>query len=416
MTAEGVEVLWVTYDGLLEPLGESQVVAYVAGLARRHAITVVSFEKPGDLADRERTSAMAARLREHGVRWVRLRYHKSPPLPATAWDLVRGCARAGLAGRTVRIAHGRGYVASMLALFLKRLHGARFLFDMRGFLPEEKAQSGQWPRGSRVYELAKRWERRFFESADAIVSLTQAGVDALPSLGYGIAAGTPIEVIPTCTDLGRFRPGARNEALARHLGVDGGRVIGTTGTLSNWYLREETLRAMGVLVNRLPRAKVLLVTREDHGRLREDAIHAGIPADRLVLAQAEFAEMPDYLRLFDLGVFFITPTFSKRGSAATKLGEFLATGVPVVINDGVGDSGAIVRGGEAGVVLPSAGLADLEEALLRIERMLDAPSTSHRCRETARRHFDLAAGIERYAALYARLAGAVSVSPSGATS
>ena len=40
-------VLYISYDGLLDPLGQSQVVPYVRELARRGvALTVISFEKP----------------------------------------------------------------------------------------------------------------------------------------------------------------------------------------------------------------------------------------------------------------------------------------------------------------------------------------------------------------------------------
>jgi glycosyltransferase involved in cell wall biosynthesis len=104
-------------------------------------------------------------------------------------------------------------------------------------------------------------------------------------------------------------------------------------------------------------------------------------------------------------VFFIEPTFAKRGSAATKLGEFLATGVPVLINDGVGDSGTIVRAGGAGVVLSSPSEADVRAALPAIDAVLGDPSTRARCRQTAETHFSLEDGIARYAALYDRLLG-----------
>jgi hypothetical protein len=49
-----LKVLYVTYDGLLDPLGSSQVVPYVLGLAARGVeIDVLSFEKPEALADRD---------------------------------------------------------------------------------------------------------------------------------------------------------------------------------------------------------------------------------------------------------------------------------------------------------------------------------------------------------------------------
>ncbi|WP_229381878.1 hypothetical protein [Spiribacter sp. 2438] len=44
-------VLYLTRNGLLEPLGQSQVMSYLRGLSRDHAITLVTFEKPEDMAD-----------------------------------------------------------------------------------------------------------------------------------------------------------------------------------------------------------------------------------------------------------------------------------------------------------------------------------------------------------------------------
>ena len=50
------EILYLSYDGLLEPLGESQVVSYLERLSPPYQLTVVSFEKEQDLRDRGRVS------------------------------------------------------------------------------------------------------------------------------------------------------------------------------------------------------------------------------------------------------------------------------------------------------------------------------------------------------------------------
>src|SRR5258706_1637339 len=88
-------VLYVSYDGALEPLGHSQVVAYVDGLAQRDAasITLLSYEKPADLKDAARVGALRARLARSGVRWVPLTYHKRPSLLATLFDIAVGVVR-----------------------------------------------------------------------------------------------------------------------------------------------------------------------------------------------------------------------------------------------------------------------------------------------------------------------------------
>jgi glycosyltransferase involved in cell wall biosynthesis len=404
---EGVPVLYISYDGMLEPLGGSQVISYLKPLARTHPFTLLSYEKNHDLRKRQQVRELTQELQSVGIRWIPLRYHRRPSLLATAWDVLRGitvgfvlCRRKG-----IRIVHARGYVPSVMALWLKLSCGAKFLFDMRGFWPEEKVDAGHWRRGALAYRLAKRWERKFFEQADTIVSLTHAGVQAFPSLGYRIPHTTQIAVIPTCADLSRFAPGPKDPRLIERFDLRGQVVLGCTGTLSNWYLRMPTLEYLAFLVGRLAQAKVLLVTQEDHAALARDARAAGIPPAQLVLARADFSDMPAYLRMMDLGVFFITPSFSKRGSAATKLAEFLATGVPVVINDGVGDSGWIVRKHGVGVVLADVTRADFEASVDPITHLLADPLREDRCRQVAQQYFDLDVGVRNYLDLYRRLGG-----------
>jgi glycosyltransferase involved in cell wall biosynthesis len=113
--------------------------------------------------------------------------------------------------------------------------------------------------------------------------------------------------------------------------------------------------------------------------------------------------MPRHIRLFDAGLFFIRPSFAKRGSAATKMAEFLGCGVPIVINDGVGDSGTIVRAGQIGIVLSSLDADAFRTALAQVREAIADPAMPARCRHVATDVFDLDAGVDRYRRLYKRL-------------
>jgi glycosyltransferase involved in cell wall biosynthesis len=105
----------------------------------------------------------------------------------------------------------------------------------------------------------------------------------------------------------------------------------------------------------------------------------------------------------DLGLFFIRRCFSKIGSAATKLGEFLACGVPVVINNGIGDSGEIVHNERVGLVLEEPVTTELDRRCSELEILLADPATPARCRRVAEKYFDLAEGIRTYDAVYRQL-------------
>ena len=395
-------ILYISYDGLLEPLGESQVVNYVERLAADHVMTVLSFEKPVDLSDPGRLRAMEHRLEAHGVSWLKLRYHKVWPTISTGFDVVRGIlyARAVCRRRGVMIVHARGYVSSLIALGARSASGARFLFDMRGFWVDEKVEAGHWTSGGILYRIGKWWERHFFRSADGIVSLTDQGVRALAKLGHETAPSGLVEVIPTCVDLQHFKPGAKDSELLHSLGLTGTTVVGCVGTMSNWYMRHEMLQYLAYILRSVDRARILIVTRENHCNLRCDAEQAGIPGNRIVFARADFADMPLFIRLFDVGMFFIRPVASKRGSAATKLAEFLACGVPVIINDGVGDSGDIVRKGRVGVVLPRVDMETFEHSLPDVRALLADREVASRCRGLARELFDVERGVYKYSRVY----------------
>ena len=395
-------ILYISYDGLLEPLGESQVVNYVERLAADHAMTVLSFEKPADLSDPDRLRAMERRLEAQGVNWVKLRYHKLFPTISTAFDVVRGilCARAVCQRRGVMIVHARGYVSSLIALAARSASGARFLFDMRGFWVDEKVEAGHWTSGGILYRIGKWWEHRFFRSADGIISLTDQGVRAFAEFGHETAPSGLVEVIPTCVDLQHFKPGTKESELVRSLGLTGACVVGCVGTMSNWYMRHEMLQYLAYITRSVGRARALIVTREDHCNLQHDAERVGIPGDRLVFARADFADMPLFIRLFDVGMFFIRPVASKRGSAATKLAEFLACGVPVIINDGVGDSGNIVRQGRVGVVLPRVDVEAFERSLPDVRALLADREVAGRCRRLAHELFDVERGVHKYRRVY----------------
>lgn len=400
-----VRILYISYDGVLEPLGESQVVSYLERCSDGRSLTLLTFEKPIDRADRTRVAAMADRLRAANVEWIPRRYHHRPYLPAKAFDVLsawvvgRRWARGG--GRL--LIHARGYLPSLMALVIRMWTDARFIFDMRGFWADERVEAGFWRRGSGIDRTVKWLERRFFERADAIVSLTHDGVRAFDALGYRIRRSTPIVVIPTCTNLDRFYPGAPDPAAREALGLKGRLVFGAVGTMSGWYLRREMLQYLALLVKKFDGACALVITREDHARLRADAAGVGLTGDALRLVRAEFEAMPRFLRLLDLGVLFLRDSFAKRASAATTLGELLASGVPVVLNRGGGDASALVEQGGAGLVLRDTRESTFEGSIDDVRALVGDPGVRRRCREVAERHFDLRAGVRQYTELYDQL-------------
>jgi glycosyltransferase involved in cell wall biosynthesis len=116
------------------------------------------------------------------------------------------------------------------------------------------------------------------------------------------------------------------------------------------------------------------------------------------------AEVPSYLAAADAGIAFIKRCVSKLASSPTKNGEYLACGLPLILNEGIGDSDALISEWQAGVLITYFTEADFATAAANIEAMARVPGAREKARRIAEQVFHLErVGGERYASLYDRV-------------
>src|SRR6056297_3800685 len=394
-------VLYISYTGLLDPLGQSQVLQYVLGLARDHSITLLTFEKPDALANEPELDALAERCRVAGIDWHRLTYHNRPGIPATIYDIILGVRKATALARTghIQIVHTRSYIAGLIGLAVKRRTGARFIFDMRGFWPDERVDGGIWKPNWLRYRAFKWVERRLFLGADHVVSLTRAGAREIKKFDYLQAKIPPISVIPTCTNLELFRPVEPVEKQPRAF------TLGYVGSAGSWYMFAEVAQAVRILFEMRPEARFLVINKGDHDAIRNWLREAGVDLERVDVQSAPYAEVSNQIARMDAGIFFIKPVWSKRASSPTRLGEFLACGKPVLANGKVGDVEETIVETDTGVAINAFDDQTLRNALSDLIARAKEPGLAARCRKAAEEHFALEAGILDYSRIYRSLAG-----------
>lgn len=391
-------IVYISYDGMLEPLGQSQVLAYLKRLSDDRRIHLISFEKAEDWLNIKERERIELDIAKAGIVWHPLRYHKRPTALATAWDIVCGIG-LGLwlvLHHRLCIVHARSYVPSVMALAIKRVTGIKYIFDMRGFWADERVDGNLWPRTGRMYRVAKGFERRFLLGADHVVSLTHAAVTEMQHFPYLQGHMPPLTVIPTCADLGRFKPMLRDPKSV-------GFVLGYVGSAGTWYLFDEVVACFSELLRMRPSARFLIINRGEHAYIRERLAAAGVPTDSVELRSATHTEVPQQIARMDAGIFFIRSVFSKQASAPTKLAELLGCGIPCLGNSGVGDMSAVLEGERVGVALKSFDITALTNGLEALLQLVDDPATRARCVQAAQKHFSLDEGVRRYVSVYEKL-------------
>lgn len=373
--------MYVSYDGAGEPLGRSQVVAYLQRLARDCDITLISFEK--DRVSRVETEQL---LHDAGIAWRPLTYHKRPPALSTLGDVLTGAAVIRRVCRAFRpdVVHVRSDVPALMAM-LASSHQTRawkLLFDIRGFWADERVAGGLWRSGGVLHSLAKRCERWFFAEADAVVTLTAASV---PQIRRWLGArDVPVAVIPTCAEIERFR-----RAQPR---ADGPHAVwcGSIGTFYRFDLAVRFADALAmpltVLTRHLHAARSQLGDRE---------------ADVREVAPERIA---DALFPGDVGMCFYVTSSANLARAPTRLAEYLAAGAVVAATPGIGDLEAILRRGRVGVLVDDESEAGLAHAADQARALARDPAASERARRQATQLFSIERGALAYLDLYRMLA------------
>ncbi len=393
----GHRVVYISYDGMTDQLGQSQVLPYLRGLTEMgHSYELISFEKaPAALPFRKTISP--------GIRWTGLRYHKTPTVPATAFDIAQGALTSALAAGIARadLVHVRSYVAATIALPLCQATRTPLIFDMRGLWVDERVEDGSWDPEGKVFKGAKKMEAVLLERSTAITVLTNTMAQYLrqtPPEQAQIRA--PIHVIPTCADLEHFSLDATPDAELLPL-VKGHRTLIYLGALGGRYRMQEMARFY-LAWRKLPgSARLLVISRQDPepllAVLREagaegELVHRALPPERV----------PGAIRCAQAGIFLYRGALATKGVSPTKLGELLACGVPAVGN-GVGDVPAILSGPN-GRVLDNFEDDHMLKVAEQMNELRQNPDTAAQCRRTAETWYSLSRGVRAYDGLYRSLA------------
>ena len=266
-----MKILFITYDGLSDPLGQSQVLTYMVGLAQRgYKITIISTEKKSAL---NLQKGIGELLKRNNIEWHSISYTKKPQILSTLYD----CFKLFLLARRLtkrerfNIVHCRSYIPALIGLHLKMRFGVKFIFDMRGFYADERIDGRIWKQNRFLYRLLykffKRQERRFLTEADHTICLTERAKKEIWEWKIIPGQPIPIKVIPCCADMNTFDPLSIDEGRKKSLRQDAGIdqhdfVLMYMGAIGTWYMLDEMFDFFKRLLLVRP-AKFMFITYDD---------------------------------------------------------------------------------------------------------------------------------------------------------
>lgn len=215
------KALYLTYDGLTDPLGQAQILPYLLGLEQHGmGFVIISFEKKESFLAHEQH--VHKQLEGRDIQWIPLSYTKKPAVFSTVYDLwrmKRAASKSLTSAHT--IIHCRSYLPMLVAMSIHQ--GRKVIFDMRGLWVDERVDGNLWPQHKPLYRWIFRYFRRkekeFVQQSDALVSLTLDGIKALSERYGSRILENKSTVIPCCVDSELFQPENPPLHLKRSLGI-----------------------------------------------------------------------------------------------------------------------------------------------------------------------------------------------------
>jgi glycosyltransferase involved in cell wall biosynthesis len=396
--------LYITFDGLSDPLGRSQILPYLCGIAAEgFHVTILSCEKQDRL---EKENEAIKRLIENlPITWHYIIYNRESGF-LSRLNYIRKIRRLAAKisnEKKISLIHCRSYLASLIGLSFKLKRNIPFVFDMRGFWADERIDGGIWKKNNLLhrsfYTYFKRKEKQFIEHANAIVSLTKTAVNDLHKHypDQGIESKTTI--IPCCTDTDVFK--REGTEPARLVSVsENDHVLIYTGSIGTWYYTREMINCVLTWKERVPTVKLVILTK-DINEL-EQILKEYPPEQRslIITASATYREVPKYLALAKAAIFFIKPSYSKIASSPTKMAECWAMDLPIITNPGIGDNDHYLKELHGGVLVNDFTHEEYMKAcsayLFQVDQGIDY-------RALALAHFDNKTAISRYVSIYRSL-------------
>ena len=402
-------VLYITYDGLLDPLGESQILPYLIGLRPSFSsLRIISFEKP--CFSKEIITKKRNKLKMYNIFWSPLVFSDTQNIIFKVLDLLKMYKKAIFLNLRFKydVIHCRSYQSMKVGIFLKYFFKLKTIFDMRGLWVDDRLDGGRWPQKNIFYKFIYNYwkfvEKKLLTNADHIITLT-------PQTNLIVNQITKkemrnISVIPCCADFDHFNliEKKQKDNLRKDMNISANSlVVSYLGSLGTVYLWEEMLSFYIRLNERFPNSNFLVITKHWDAKKQyflEKKIK-GCILKKIIFKSAKRNEVPFLLGISDIMLSFRRNSFSQKACCPTKIGEAFACGIPVIANKDVGDVNNIIKKLNGGGIIDLENLKDIDNLINNIQSIKD--KGGNELRNKSKNVLGLDKGIEQYKRVYERL-------------
>lgn len=255
--------------------------------------------------------------------------------------------------KKVDLIFARGAPSGGRASWLAAL--TRLPFIVESFEPHSQymRDSGVWSLCDPRFLLQRLWEYCATKRATALLTVSNNFANALRNKGVDHKR---VFVLPCTVDIERFRfNNSERSRVRQELGIPHDAIVGIyVGKFGGIYFDlADAIRTFSEAFCEFKNFYLIILSNESRARIDKaiEGIDANVDPDRILVFSVSHSLVPGYLSAADFAYALIREGPSKRFCSPTKVGEYWANGLPVIIPNGIGDDSGIVSNSGLGVVI-----------------------------------------------------------------
>ena len=343
------------YHSFGDPIFKGLMLRYLKSFQKNHqgyCFHLITFEQRAYRLSSKEQREIKDELGNIDIKWSPLHYHTGGAfiIFKKVWDSLNALAQVTKCRVNYRTKYIIGFTAlsGVISYVLSKLLFMRAIVLNMEPHSEYMSDFGTWKKSDLKYKVLNYLETVTIRSSYRIACPTRNAIRDFQKLRK-----TKLDFVPTSIDHNDFDylPEQRISLRKKIGALDNETVIVYMGKFGGIYFDAQS---MASFANRLSKtidnSFFVVVTTDDNGLIEESFLGAGV--SRFMINEAiPFDELSGFLSAADIGLLVLPEYPSQRYRCPIKTANYLACGLPILVNSIVGDEAEIVTKNEVGWVV-----------------------------------------------------------------
>ena len=297
--------------------------------------------------------------------------------------------------KKIDLIHCRSYPIMYSAVLVKKLlKKVKIVFDPRSPFPEENIIAGRWNLNSLSYKIWKKLEKKYLRRSDVIVAITNTYIDHFKK----ISKKSNFIVVPNNVDIQEFEKDNKFRYVFRSkMGIKKDEIIFTyCGSLNGYWNDPKVYAKFIIKLRDLDIKHRFLFITPNLDKLEETLKKYNISSHEYLAVSASLNKVPKYLSVGDIGINLMEKEDIRM---SIKTSEYMAMGLPLLVNSKILGAKEIVEKYNVGIVieLENINLKELKQLIFKKNKL------ALKCRKLACKEFSTEKITEKYKRVYKSL-------------